>query len=177
MAVAPDPAGSREPERPAVGGRPSLPPIPDAARAKHWFTPTGRLLALITRTLIVSYRATGGLVGARMRGLPGILLTTRGRRSGEPRTVHLPYIPDGDDMIVVASFAGGPRNPAWFHNLVADPVVAVRYKRAVFAADAVSLSGDELAAAWLLVAEHGPWYVGYQEGTDREIPLVRLRRR
>jgi deazaflavin-dependent oxidoreductase (nitroreductase family) len=146
-------------------------------RQKHWFTPTGRLLTVITRTLIVSYRATGGLVGAKMRGLPGILLTTTGRRSGQPRVVHLPYIPDGDDMIVVASFAGGPRNPAWYHNLVAEPTVIVQYKRDVFAAHATRISGDQLAPAWALVAEKGPWYVGYQEGTDRDIPLVRLRRR
>jgi deazaflavin-dependent oxidoreductase (nitroreductase family) len=148
-----------------------------APREKHWITPRGKLLTVITRTLIVTYRATGGLVGARMRGLPGILLTTTGAKSGQPRVVHLPYIPDGDDMVVVASFAGGPRNPAWYHNLVAHPVVTVQYKRDVFEADAARITGDELAAAWDLVAERGPWYVGYQEGTDRDIPLVRLRRR
>lgn len=164
MAVAPDP------DRPAEPAVPATPPT------KRWWTPKGRLLTVITRTLIVAYKATGGLVGARMRGLPGILLTTTGRRSGEPRTVHLPYIPDGDTMIVVASFAGGPRNPAWFHNLVADPTVTVRFKRDVFTARATRITGDELAPAWALVAREGPWYVGYQEGTDREIPLVRLDR-
>lgn len=146
-------------------------------RQKHWITPRGKLLTIITRTLIVTYRLTGGLVGAKMRGLPGILLTTTGARSGQPRVVHLPYIPDGDDMIVVASFAGGPRNPAWYHNLVAHPVVTVQYKRDVFEADARRIEGDELAAAWDLVGRLGPWYVGYQEGTERDIPLVRLRRR
>lgn len=151
--------------------------LPAPGRTKRWITPRGRLLTVITRTLIVTYRATGGLIGARMRGLPGILLTTTGRRSGEPRVVHLPYIADGDDMIVVASFAGGPRNPAWFHNLVAEPTVIVQHRRDVFTADAARIIGDELAPAWALVAEHGPWYVGYQEGTEREIPLVRLRRR
>jgi deazaflavin-dependent oxidoreductase (nitroreductase family) len=148
-----------------------------APREKHWITPRGKLLTVITRTLIVTYRATGGLVGARMRGLPGILLTTTGAKSGQPRVVHLPYIPDGDDMVVVASFAGGPRNPAWYHNLVAHPVVTVQYKRDVFEADAARITGDELAAAWDLVAERGRWFVGYQVGTDRVIPLVRLRRR
>jgi deazaflavin-dependent oxidoreductase (nitroreductase family) len=148
-----------------------------ATREKHWITPRGKLLTVITRTLIVSYRATGGLIGAKMRGLPGILLTTTGARSGTPRVVHLPYIPEGDDMIVVASFAGGPRNPAWYHNLVAHPIVTVQHKRDVFEADAAPITGDDLAPAWALVAEQGPWYVGYQEGTDRDIPLVRLRRR
>jgi deazaflavin-dependent oxidoreductase (nitroreductase family) len=149
----------------------------NAAPQKHWITPRGKLLTVITRTLIVSYRATGGLVGAKMRGLPGILLTTTGAKSGQPRVVHLPYIPEGDHMIVVASFAGGPRNPAWYHNLVANPIVTVQYRRDLFEADAERIAGDDLSAAWELVATRGPWYVGYQEGTDRDIPLVRLRRR
>lgn len=157
--------------------RPPLPPISAADRAKNWWTPKGRLLTFITRTLIVLYRLTGGVIGGKMRGLPGILLTTTGAKSGEPRVVHLPYIPDGDDLIVVASFGGGPKNPAWFHNLTAHPVVTVQSRREVFEADAHRLAGDELAAAWVLVAERGPWYVEYQEGTDREIPIVRLRRR
>jgi deazaflavin-dependent oxidoreductase (nitroreductase family) len=148
-----------------------------AARQKHWITPRGKLLTAITKTLIVSYRATGGVVGGKMRGLPGILLTTTGAKTGQPRVVHLPYIPEDEHMIVVASFAGGPRNPAWFHNLVAHPVVTVQFKRDVFEADAHRIEGDELVAAWALVAEKGPWYLDYQEGTDRDIPLVRLRRR
>ena len=145
-------------------------------RTKRWFTPTGRLLTFITRSLIVVYRATGGLIGAKMRGLPGILLTTTGRKSGEPRVVHLPYIPLGSDYLIVASFAGGPRHPAWFHNLSAHPRVEVQHRRDVFSAVADQLTGDELDEAWLLVAEKGPWYLEYQKKTDREIPLVRLRR-
>lgn len=145
-------------------------------RQKKWFTPTGKLLTFITRALIASYKLTGGLVGAKMRGLPGILLTTTGRKSGVERTVHLPYIPAGEDMIVVASFAGGPRNPAWFHNLSANPVVTVQYKRDRFRAEATRIVGEELAPAWELVAERGPWYLDYQTRTEREIPLVKLHR-
>ena len=146
------------------------------ARQKRWFTPRGRLLTCITRTLIASYKLTGGLVGARMRGLPGILLITTGRKSGAERTVHLPYIPVGDAMVVVASFAGGPRNPAWFHNLSADPQVTVQYRRDTFRAVATPIEGDELAPAWALVAERGPWYLDYRARTERDIPLVKLRR-
>lgn len=148
-------------------------PSPDK---KKWFTPTGKLLTFITRSLIATYKVTGGLVGARMRGLPGILLTTTGRKSGEPRTVHLPYIPYDGDMMIVASFAGGPKNPAWFHNLTANPRVTVQYKRDKFEAEATQITGDELASAWELVAVKGSWYVDYQAKTERPIPLVRLHR-
>jgi deazaflavin-dependent oxidoreductase (nitroreductase family) len=153
-------------------------PTVDPSRIKHWWTPTGKLLTVITRTLIALYRLTGGLIGSKMRGLPGILLTTTGARSGQPRTVHLPAIPDDDDLIVVASFAGGARNPAWYFNLVAHPVVTVQLRRDRYEADATRITAtDELAAAWDLLAEQGPWYVGYQQGTERAIPIIRLRRR
>lgn len=155
----------------------TLPTI-DPSRIKHWWTPKGRLLTVITRTLIGCYRLTGGLIGARMRGLPGILLTTTGAKSGQPRTVHLPAIPDGDDLIVVASFAGGARNPAWYHNLVAHPVVTVQHQRDRYPADATRITDKaELERAWRLLADRGPWYVGYQQGTERAIPVIRLRRR
>lgn len=147
----------------------------DSAR-KRWLTPTGRLLTFITRTLIAVYRLTGGLIGGRMRKLPGILVTTTGRRSGEARTVHLPYIPYGDDMVVVASFAGGPRNPAWYHNLKANPTVHVQYMRDTFDAVATQIEGAEAEIVWEIVAVKGPWYVDYQKATERDIPLIKLQR-
>ncbi len=149
----------------------------DEPAQKRWLTPTGKTLTYLTRGLIATYKATGGLVGARMRGLPGILVTTTGRKSGQARTVHLPYIPYGDDMVVVASFAGGPRNPAWYHNLKADPSVQVQYKRDRFTAEATQIEGDEAAMVWEIVAVKGPWYVEYQNKTERDIPLVKLSRR
>jgi deazaflavin-dependent oxidoreductase (nitroreductase family) len=111
-----------------------------------------------------------------MRKLPGILLTTTGRRSGEQRTVHLPYIPYGDDMVVVASFAGGPRNPAWFHNLKANPMVQVQYLRDRFQAESTQLEGAEATVVWEIVAVKGPWYLDYQANTERDIPLIKLHR-
>jgi deazaflavin-dependent oxidoreductase (nitroreductase family) len=134
------------------------------------------MLQVITRTMVFAYRRTGGLIGGNLRGLPGILMTTTGRRSGEPRTVHLPYIPDGDDLIIVASFAGGPRNPAWYHNLTSHPEVLVQFRRDVFPATATRITGSDLEPMWRLVVEFGPWYADYRSATDRDIPLVRLHR-
>jgi deazaflavin-dependent oxidoreductase (nitroreductase family) len=147
-----------------------------SGKEKGWFTPKGRLLKLITVTLIASYRLTGGLIGGRLRGLPGILLTTMGRRSGEPRTVHLPYVADGADMVVVASFAGGPRNPAWFLNLVSNPDVTIQSRRQVFTARAVPVPDDERATLWAKVTGVAPWYAEYAKATARQIPLVRIQR-
>jgi deazaflavin-dependent oxidoreductase (nitroreductase family) len=144
--------------------------------AKRYFTPRGRLLQAITKTLIAAYRVTGGRVGGRLRGKPGILLTTTGRRSGERRTVHLPYLADGRDMLVVASWAGNQRNPAWYLNLVANPTVTVEAGRERFEALATPIPDDERDAVWAKVVADAPWYAEYQRQVDRKIPVVRLSR-
>ena len=144
------------------------------AAKRYRFTPRGRLLTVITKSLIVAYRATGGLVGGRLRGLPGILLTTTGRRSGARRTVHLPTIVDGADLLVVASFAGNERHPAWYLNLVAHPRVEVQRGRRTFAATASPVEGEERERLWARIVEIAPYYADYQRGLTRLIPVVRL---
>ncbi len=67
------------------------------------------------------YSASGGRVGSRIAGMPVLLLTTVGRKTGRRRTVPLTYIEDGDAIVLVASYGGRPHNPAWFDNLVANP--------------------------------------------------------
>ncbi len=71
------------------------------------------------------YSASGGRVGNRIAGMPVLLLTTVGRRSGKRRTVPLTFFEEGDAIILVASYGGRPHNPAWFENLLADPAVEV----------------------------------------------------
>ena len=71
------------------------------------------------------YSASGGRVGKRIAGMPVLLLTTVGRKTGRRRTVPLTYIEDGDAIVLVASYGGRPHNPAWFENLVAHPEVSV----------------------------------------------------
>lgn len=127
------------------------------------------------------YEASGGVIGHRLIGVPTLLLTTTGRRSGSPRTAALVYAKDDDgSLIVTASNGGADRAPGWLYNVKADDAVQIRLKRKQFAANA-EVVGPERAdyeRLWALVNHnaHGR-YERYQTNTDRPIELVRLRRR
>ena len=120
------------------------------------------------------YRATRGRLGRRLAGHDILLLTTTGRMSGRPHTVPLLYLREGADYVVIASFAGHDRQPAWYLNLQAEPraLIQVRGKRsAVTARDAGPGERDHL---WARAVQENPGYAGYQARTDRLIPVVRL---
>ena len=123
----------------------------------------------------LAYRATGGLVGHRVPGLPAMLLLEHvGARSGTRRTTPLLYIRDGDDLVIVASKGGNPRHPAWFHNVVANPDVTVQVGSRRLAARAHVATSAERKRLWpRVVGAYGP-YADYQRRTTREIPLVIL---
>ena len=125
------------------------------------------------------YRASGGLIGHRFPGAPPtLLLEHTGAKSGKNRISPLTYtLGDGDDLVLVASKGGFPKNPAWFHNLKAHPETVVqvgREKRPVHAHVATPEERDRL---WPGVVENYSGYAEYQKRTDREIPLVILSRR
>jgi len=124
------------------------------------------------------YLATGGLVGHRFPGFPPVLLLDHvGAKSGIRRTTPLAYVEDGEDVVLVASKGGHPRNPAWFHNLRANPDTTVQIGSQRRAVHARVASADERARLWpTAVAAYGG-YRGYQERTRRRIPLVILERR
>lgn len=122
------------------------------------------------------YRRTGGRVLSRMRGKPVLLLTTTGRRTGRPRTVPLPYLPNGDTMIVVGSNSGARQHPDWVRNLIADSRVTIQLRAKAGPARADIIAGAERAAMWEAIKAEAPWYAGYQERTRRQIPLIRLTR-
>jgi deazaflavin-dependent oxidoreductase (nitroreductase family) len=124
------------------------------------------------------YRATHGLVGHRFPGAPPMLLLDHvGAKSGRKRTTPLVYVRDGDDVVIVASKGGFPRNPGWFHNLRANPDTTVQIgseRRPVHARVATAAEHKRL---WPKAVEtYGP-YAGYQRRTRRKIPLVVLERR
>ena len=121
------------------------------------------------------YRASGGRVGARLAGLDMLLLTTTGRRSGEPRTQPLACFADGDDWVVVASNAGQDRHPAWFLNLEACPDAQVRIGREAWAVRAHVAEGEERERLWPWLKERNPAYARYEQRTERRIPVVILR--
>ena len=121
-------------------------------------------------------RITGGRLGWRLYGMPVVELTTIGRRSGEPRTSMLTCpVHDGDMYVIVASRGGDPVHPAWFLNLRDRPEVRVRSGRAAARPmRARIVEGAEHDALWARIAATKPHYVGYQDKTDRRIPLVVL---
>jgi deazaflavin-dependent oxidoreductase (nitroreductase family) len=123
------------------------------------------------------YRETGGEVGHKWkRGSKTLLLTTKGRKSGELRTKPLIYEQDGDRYVIVASKGGAPKHPDWYRNLEKDPNVELQVLDDVFPARARTAEGAERERLWQLVNEQWPDYESYQTKTDREIPVVVLER-
>jgi deazaflavin-dependent oxidoreductase (nitroreductase family) len=131
-----------------------------------------RVMPWMQRAAVGLYRRTGGKVGGTLRGAPVCLLTTRGRKSGQPRTAPLLYIEDGDDVIVVASKGGWPSHPLWYLNLVADPEVTLQIGDDVRPMTARTANADERARLWQRVVSMYDDYANYQSWTDREIPVV-----
>ena len=123
------------------------------------------------------YRETGGEIGHEWReGSTILLLTTKGRKTGEPRTTPLIYAQDGDRYVIVASKGGAPEDPGWYRNLDKDPDVELQVKDDVFAARARKAEGEERERLWRKANEVWPHYDEYATKTDREIPVVVLER-
>jgi deazaflavin-dependent oxidoreductase (nitroreductase family) len=95
------------------------------------------------RQTIEAFRANGGKVGGVWEGRPLLLLTTTGAKSGQRRTTPVMYLPDGDRLLVFATKAGAPTNPAWYHNLLAHSEVTVEVGTETYEATATPLTGEE----------------------------------
>jgi deazaflavin-dependent oxidoreductase (nitroreductase family) len=128
------------------------------------------------KRVIEEFRAHGGKVGGPFEGAPMVLLTTIGAKSGTQYTTPLVYKHDGDRIIVFASMAGAPKNPAWFHNLVANQQVIVEVGSERYGAKAEVLTGDERDRIYAEQAAAMPAFADYQRKTERVIPVVALRR-
>jgi F420H(2)-dependent quinone reductase len=122
------------------------------------------------------YRETNGETGYIWNGVPTLLLTTKGRKSGEPRTVALIYRQVGDISVVIASKGGSAKHPAWFLNILENSEVEVQIKGDVFAAKARIAQSPEREDLWAEAASAWPNYDTYQTRTDRLIPVVALER-
>ena len=129
------------------------------------------------RMVLRQFRRPGGL--RTQGGLPTLLLETVGARSGKLRQSALGYLEAADgSWLVIASAAGAAHHPAWLYNLAKLPDATIQFKdgrRVPVVAE--TLAGAELKDAWARLATDGPEYVKYRSKTDREIPIVRLRRR
>ena len=122
------------------------------------------------------YLESNGEDGHIWNGVPTLLLTTTGRRSGEPLMLPLIYGRDGERYVIVASKGGDDRHPAWYSNLEADPEVEVQVGADRFRARAETAPAERRAALWTSMTAIWPAYDEYQENTKREIPVVLLTR-
>jgi deazaflavin-dependent oxidoreductase (nitroreductase family) len=120
------------------------------------------------------YRLTRGRIGASFGGVPMLLLDHVGAKSGTKRTTPLVYVDDPPNLVLVASKGGHPRNPSWFHNLRAHPDTTVQVGAERRAVRARVATPEERARLWPKAVEVYSGYDGYQQRTEREIPLVIL---
>lgn len=126
--------------------------------------------------VIDEFRANGGRVGGQFDGVPLLLLTTTGARSGRSRVSPVTYLAEGDRLYVFASKAGAPTNPDWYHNLVANPEATVEVGTGSFPVRATVLAGDQRDDVFRRQVELQPGFADYQANTDRVIPVVALDR-
>ncbi|MEU5992559.1 nitroreductase/quinone reductase family protein [Spirillospora sp. NPDC047418] len=128
------------------------------------------------RQVIEEFRANGGRVGGPFEGADLLLLTSTGRKSGAPHTTPLGSMADGDRLLVFASNAGGPKHPAWYHNVRADPRVTVEAGTETFDGVAIPVEGEERDRLYALRGELVPAFAEYQRQTERVIPVVAVHR-
>jgi deazaflavin-dependent oxidoreductase (nitroreductase family) len=142
----------------------SRPRMTEESPTRDWLDPN--------RQVVEEFRAAGGTVGGRFAGLPLLLLTTVGARSGRSRTVPLTYVADAERYLVAAGGAGG--NPAWYHNLLAHPAVTIEVGTAVLEAVARVAAGAERDGLFDRYAADQPQLVSYQAMASREVPMIVL---
>jgi deazaflavin-dependent oxidoreductase (nitroreductase family) len=133
--------------------------------------------ANFNRNLIDHFRANGGEIKEGIfKGAPILLLTTKGAKSGTTYTTPLVYTRDRDRLVIIASKGGAPTNPAWFHNLVANPTVTIEVGRDRYEANAVVAHDGERDRLFDAQAALMPNFAEYQKNTTRRIPVVTLER-
>lgn len=144
---------------------PAFPP-PGSLRAK--------LMKVVTGMDAMLYRVSGGRIRNKMENLPVLLLQNTGRKSGTVHTAPLLYLPDGDDIVIVASRGGSDATPAWWLNLQAKPRTTVEIKGKKHEVVARKATDEERARLWPLLVAGYHHYDVYQSRTQRVIPVIIL---
>ena len=141
----------------------------------------GKIIKTMSKVNVAIYRWTGGLLGSKWRvgsafpwGVPVLLLTTTGRKSGAPRTAPLLYIENEGRVIVVGSQGGLPKDPLWYKNLQVNPICEVQIKRRKIHMKARTADPEERDVLWPKLVAHYPDFASYESWTDRIIPVVIL---
>jgi deazaflavin-dependent oxidoreductase (nitroreductase family) len=122
--------------------------------------------------VIKDFRANGGKVGGQMENIPLLLVTMKGAKSARTITLPLAYSKDGNRFVVIASYAGAPHNPSWYHNLVAHPDVTIELGGEKFQAKASVAQGAERDRLFKQQADQLPIFNEYQQKTTRRIPVI-----
>jgi len=126
--------------------------------------------------VVAEFRANEGKVGGPFEGGSLLLLHTTGAKSGEPRLHPLAYVPIDGRMFIVGSYAGGPKNPAWVHNLRVNPAAHIEVGADAYDVVARELPRGERDDAFARIVAVAPFFGEYQKQTDRIIPLFELTR-
>jgi deazaflavin-dependent oxidoreductase (nitroreductase family) len=134
------------------------------------------LARAITTVHTQVYRRTGGKLGGKVGPTTMGLLTTTGRKSGQPRTTPLNIMADGDRWLLVASYGGDDRDPQWFQNLQANPEASIQLGTETIPVRATVATPEERKDLWPKAVSIYKGYDGYQRKTSREIPVVILTR-
>lgn len=142
----------------------SAPPPPGSLRFKAF--------RQITRLNVWLYRRTGGRIGGSFDGAPLCILHHRGAKSGQARETPLTYLPDGDDVVLIASYGGAPKSPAWYFNCKAHPDVEIERNGRREPMTARQADAAERAELWPRITAMYPGYDDYQRRTEREIPVL-----
>ena len=127
--------------------------------------------------VVEEFRANGGRVGGPFEGAPMVLVHHKGAKSGAERIVPLMYRPEGDEIAIFASYAGATNNPAWFHNLVANPDTTIEIGDETRPVRARVAEGEERKRIWEAQKAEVPQFADYEAKTSREIPVVILESR
>ena len=128
----------------------------------------------MNQKVIAEFRESGGQLTGNYAEAPVLLLTTKGARSGRLVTSPMLYLRDGGRLVVFAAKAGAPVNPAWYHNLRANPDVTVEVGTRRYPARATEVHGDERAALYERQVEAFPRFADYEKATSRTIPVIVL---
>ena len=124
--------------------------------------------------IIDEFRANGGKVGGPFEGAPMLLLTSTGAKSGQPRTSPVVHTRDGDNYVIIASKAGAPTNPDWYHNLLANPRATIEVGADIIEVQAAPAEGPERQRLWDQHVALMPNFADYEKQTDRVIPVIVL---
>ncbi|MEX0790011.1 MAG: nitroreductase family deazaflavin-dependent oxidoreductase [Actinomycetota bacterium] len=126
--------------------------------------------------IIAEFRANEGKVGGMFERAPIVLVTSTGEKSGKPRTNPLMYLPDGDRVVVFASYGGSDEDPQWFNNLVANPEATAEVGTETLKVKAVVTDGEERDRLFEEQKRRYPQFAEYETKTSRQIPVVALER-